>query len=466
MKYILIASRDENAIDAIQKCYDENEYKVEIARTGKDCFDMFVRRRYEFLFIDVDLLRDVTNQEDHEKQLQPFWSAFPEAEIVVLSTQDKIRQAVNAVKAGASDYLSYPIDQAEVRLVTENIFHEQKLYSELKYLRSQSRHRDSSTILHTVNPAMKSVFEKIRLVAPTESIVLLTGETGTGKSVLANQIHLHSRRSKKQFIPVHCGAIPDTLQESELFGHEKGAFTGADRRRLGKFEIAHGGTIFLDEIGTITQSMQIKLLQILTDRIFQRLGGETTLVSDVRIITATNADLKRLCDEGHFRRDLFYRLNVFPIEVPRLRDRKEDIPFLVETILKRLNKFSLKNISGIDPVIMQAFHDYDWPGNIRELENLVERAYVIECSTTLMPQSFPEDLFSGKRQQDDTMIDTSLSLAEARNEHIERFERQYLMKLLAGNHGRIDRTAEAAGIGVRQLHHLMTKYGIRKEDFK
>ena len=465
MKYILVASRDEKAHDVIRNCFHKN-FQVELVLTGKICLEMFVKKRYEFLFIDVDLLRDVTNQEDYKLQLQPFWSAFPEAEIIVMSTQEKIRQAVNVVKTGASDYLTYPIDQAEVRLITENIHHDQRLYSELKYLRNQFRRREINTVLHTENPAMKTVFEKIRLVAPTESTVLLTGETGTGKSLLANQIHLHSKRSKKQFIPIHCGAIPDTLLESELFGHEKGAFTGADRRKLGKFEIAHGGTIFLDEIGTITQSMQIKLLQILQDRTFQRVGGETTITSDVRILIATNADLKRMCDEGTFRRDLFYRLHVFPIEIPPLRERREDIPFLVETFLNRLNKFSLKNITGVDPKVMGALQAYDWPGNIRELENLIERAYVIERSLTLMPASFPEELFKGKRQLEKYFMDASLSLEDARKKLVERFEQHFLVELLARNQGRINRTAEAAGIGVRQLHHLMSKYGIKKEDFK
>ena len=465
MKYILVASKDDDALQVVHECFP-TQFQVEKAVRGKTCLDMFSKKRYEFLFVDVDILSDITNSNDYREKLQPFWNAFPEAEIIVLCPHEKIRQAVNIVKAGASDYLTYPIDKAEVRLITENIHHDQRLYSELKYLRNQFRRREINTVLHTENPAMKTVFEKIRLVAPTESTVLLTGETGTGKSLLANQIHLHSKRSKKQFIPIHCGAVPDTLLESELFGHEKGAFTGADRRKLGKFEIAHGGTIFLDEIGTITQSMQIKLLQILQDRTFQRVGGETTLTADVRILIATNADLKRMCDEGTFRRDLFYRLHVFPIEIPPLRERREDIPFLVDTFLNRLNKFSLKNITGVDPKVMRALQVYDWPGNIRELDNLLERAYVIERSLTLMPASFPEELFEGKRQLDNYFMDASLYLEDARKKLVERFEQRYLVELLTRNQGRINRTAEAAGIGVRQLHHLMSKYGIKKEDFK
>jgi DNA-binding NtrC family response regulator len=465
MKYILVASNNEDANRVIQDCFPTG-YLVERASTGKTCLEMFIKRRYEFLFIDVDLLCNLANPDDYKKQLQPFWSAFPEAEIIVLSKQDKIRQAVNLVKAGASNYLIYPIDPTEVKLITESIHRDQQLYSELKYLRNQFWRRESYTTLRTKSPAMKAVFDKVRLVSTTESTVLLTGETGTGKGVVANLIHRHSRRSEKQFIPVHCGAIPDTLLESELFGHEKGAFTGADRRKLGKFEIAHGGTIFLDEIGTISSPMQIKLLKILEDRTFQRVGGEATITADVRILVATNANLEEMCDEGSFRRDLYYRLHVFPIEIPPLRERKEDIPQLVVNFLERLNKFSLKNIFDIDPKVMEALMAYDWPGNIRELENLIERAYVIETSPIMTPKSFPDEFFSGKRRLENNFIDTSIPLEKARRSVLERFERHYLVELLTINRGRINRTADAAGIGVRQLHKLMIKHGIRKEDFK
>ena len=465
MKYILVATQSENANRVLQDCFPNN-FQVEKASSGKACIELFVKKRYEFLFVDVELLRDLANPDDYKKQLQPFWSAFPEAEIIVLSHQDKIRETVNLVKAGASNYLIYPIDPAEVKLITASIHRDQQLYSELKYLRNQFWRRESYTTLRTKSPAMKAVFDKVRLVATTESTVLLTGETGTGKGVIANLIHRHSRRSEKQFIPVHCGAIPETLLESELFGHEKGAFTGADRRKLGKFEIAHGGTIFLDEIGTISSPMQIKLLKILEDRSFQRVGGESTITADVRILVATNADLKEMCEEGSFRRDLYYRLNVFPIEIPPLRERKEDIPLLVGNFLERLNKFSLKNIVDLDPKVIEALLDYDWPGNIRELENLIERSYVIETSPILTPESFPDELFSEKRRLENHFIDISLPLDKARRNVLERFERSYLIELLTRHLGRINRTADAAGIGVRQLHKLMTKYGIRKEDYR
>jgi transcriptional regulator with GAF, ATPase, and Fis domain len=314
---------------------------------------------------------------------------------------------------------------------------------------------------------MQAVFEKIRSVAPTKSTVLLMGETGTGKGVMARLIHHHSNRQDSQFISVHCGAIPDTLLESELFGHEKGAFTGAVRRKLGKFEIAHGGTIFLDEIGTLTPSAQIKLLQVLQDGTFQRVGGESTIQVNVRVIAATNIDLKKMCDEGLFRKDLYYRLNVFPIEIPPLRERTEDIPHLARCFLTELNRYEPKEILDVHPRVMSAFSSYSWPGNIRELENLIERAYIMETSCELTSGSFPGEIFESETGGAPAAPEKALlTLADFRRREVELIERRYLWDLLEGHKGRIKQSAQAAGITTRQLNKLMTKYGIRKEKFK
>jgi transcriptional regulator with GAF, ATPase, and Fis domain len=313
---------------------------------------------------------------------------------------------------------------------------------------------------------MNKVFEQIRSVAPTKSTVLLIGETGTGKNVLAQLIHQQSNRKDDQFISVHCGAIPDTLIESEMFGHEKGAFTGAVRRKMGKFEFATGGTIFLDEIGTITPAAQIKLLQVLQDGTYQKVGGEETLKTDVRVITATNADLKNMCNQGTFRNDLYYRLNVFPIEIPPLRKRLEDIPLFIETFLNKLNQFSLKTIHGVHPQVIESLRQYSWPGNIRELENLVERAYILESSSVLTPESFPSELFEAETTSVFIPSSEHLTLADARQRGIEEIERNYLKDVLARNKGIINESARDAGISSRQLNKLMNRYGIRKEEFK
>jgi len=465
MKSILIASAEPSAVKALRDFF-EPDYQVDTASSREECIRAFAGKSHEFLFIDIGFIRPEKEDNNYKIQLQPFWRADSDTEIVILTDAGMIREAVKAVKAGGSNYLTFPVDPDELKFLVEDIRRDIRFFAELKYLRGQFWRRESHALLQTGSSKMVSVLEKIRAVAPTDTTVLLTGETGTGKGVFANLIHRHSQRIEKQFISVHCGAIPDTLLESELFGHEKGAFTGAERRKMGKFEIAHGGTIFLDEIGTITPSMQIKLLQILQDKTFQRVGGETTMSVNVRVIVATNADLKKMCDEGSFRNDLYYRLNVFPVEIPPLRERSEDIPLLVGMFLKRLNRFSLKQIVDIDPDVLKAFGRYEWPGNIRELENLIERAYVIEESPVLTRYSFPEELFEESALQEPFHVDTSMSLNEVRRQAMEKVERQYLMDVLAQNRGRIHQSAGQAGIGDRQLHKLMAKYGIKKEDFK
>ncbi len=428
-----------------------------------------MQRRYDYTFIDVELLREQSNVQghyDYKTALQPFREAFPAAQIIIMSSQEMIREAVMAVKTGASNYLTYPIDKEEVKYVVQSLYESLRAESELDFLRDTFWQADSLEFVHTNSPVMSEIFEKVRAVAPTKSTVLLTGETGTGKGIVAKLIHSHSHRKEKQFISTHCGAIPDTLLESELFGHEKGAFTGAVRRKLGKFELSHEGTIFLDEIGTITPSAQIKLLEVLQEKSFQRVGGEARIEVDVRIVAATNTDLRKMTDQGLFRRDLYYRLSVFPIEIPPLRERKEDIPAISRHILKRLNKLHLKEIQDIHPQVLEAFERYPWPGNIRELENLIERAYILETSSILTQESFPSELFTPDDARAQPPLDAALTLAEVRRRGIETIERGYLKGLLAANDGRIGKTAEAAGISARQLHKLMIKYDITKEEFK
>jgi DNA-binding NtrC family response regulator len=383
-----------------------------------------------------------------------------------MTPPERIREAVDAVKAGAANYITIPLNTDEVRYVAESIREGVRAQSELDYLRDRFWQSDSLEVVQTRNPAMRDVFEQVRLVAPTKSTVLLSGETGTGKGILAKLIHRHSNRREVQFIGVHCGAIPDTLLESELFGHEKGAFTGAARRKLGKFELAHGGTIFLDEIGTITPAAQIKLLQVLQDRTFQRVGGEALIEADVRIIAASNEDLDRMVEKGLFRSDLYYRLNVFPITLPPLRERREDIPQLTEIFLKQANRFNHRGIHYVHPLVMDAFQRYPWPGNIRELQNLIERACILETSSILTPASFPAELSANETEPTSMPVETRFTLAKVRTLAAEEAEKRYLREVLSRNGGRINRTAETAGITVRQINKLMNKYGMRKEEFR
>jgi DNA-binding NtrC family response regulator len=465
MKSILVAGKNFTAFRVIRKSF-QSTFEVEEVSSKNDCLSKFRTKRYEFLFVDLDILLEDGGAENIKAALQSFWHIYPTVNIIVMASSEMTRQAVVAVKAGANDYLTYPLDPSEVRYITESINESLMVQSELDYFRDQFWQAEAFDIIQTRSSLMRGVFEKVRSVSPTRSTVLLTGETGTGKGVLAKIIHQHSNRKEDQFINVHCGAIPDTLLESELFGHEKGAFTGAVRRKLGKFEIASGGTIFLDEIGTLTPMAQIKLLQVLQDGTFQRVGGETTIETDVRIISATNSDLKALTENEKFRKDLYYRLNVFPIEVPSLFQRKEDIPLLVDAFLKRLNHFNLKDIHDIHPQVMEALMQYSWPGNIRELENLIERAYILETSHILSIESFPNEMFENESLIPAPSLNESMTLEAYRNESMENAVRFYLKQVLSLKNGKIKDTAEIAGISTRQLHKLMKKYGLRKEDFK
>jgi DNA-binding NtrC family response regulator len=461
----LVAASDRTAFQTICRSFPGRK-AVDETQSMDTALELLRARHYDFLFVDLDMLRCRMEGNGYKAALQPLWFASPDIEIIVMSPPETIREAVMAVKAGASNYLTYPLDPDEVKYVAESIYESIVMQSEFEYLRDKFWENDSLEIVQTRSPAMKQVFEKARLVALTNSTVLLTGDTGTGKGILAKLIHRHSTRKKASFISLHCGAIPETLLESELFGHEKGSFTGAVKRQMGKFEIAKGGTLFLDEIGTITPSAQIKLLQVIQDGIFQRVGGEEIIEADVRVIAATNTDLKTMTDDGEFRRDLYYRLNVFPIDMPPLNKRKEDIRLFVDIFLKKLNQFSNKEIRDIHPDVLDAFMRYSWPGNIRELQNLIERAHIIEQSSVLTPESFPGELFENETSTGGIRIDSSITLKELRQAGIGQIERLYLKEMLTEEQGSINCTARRAGITTRQLFKLMKKHELRKEDFK
>lgn len=466
MKSILIATKNADTGKIIRSSVN-SEYTVSSTSSLDSSLDRLREKRYDFIFIDIELLLNSTSGNEYKKIFHIFWELFPTLEIIILSSKKLIREAVSAVRAGASHYLTYPLNPEEIKYTMESIDQSKMVHSELDYLREYSWEPEDLEIVQTKSPLMEKVLEKIRLVAPTKSTVLLLGETGTGKNLLAHLTHKLSNRRNAPFISVHCGAITESLLESELFGHEKGAFTGAIRRKLGRFEIAKGGTIFLDEIGTITPSAQIKLLQILQDKTFQRVGGEDIINADVRIIAATNIDLEKLCEKGQFRKDLYYRLNVFPVEIPPLRERKEDIPQLVEVIVKRMNKIHSKNIRRVHPQVIESFQRYHWPGNIREMENLMERAYIIETTSVLTPESFPQELFPFSPSSGNVFLNSPYpTLKEVRKKSTEDVEKSYLEKLLDKYKGKIKDSAAAAGISTRQLNKLMKKYHLHKEMFK
>ena len=464
MKDVLVICSDTDVVGLIESTVSQKTRVTDTPDVSTSLASY--KGQFDLVFLDVTLLQnDVRAEFDHI--MLHFRRFSPLVQFVVLAPKQLVRQAVEAVKQGANDYLTYPIDSEEIRLVIETAKQGIARKIELEYLRDRFWKSDWLEIILTHGPDMRRVYETIRSVAPTIATVLLLGETGTGKGLMARLIHRHSQRSEAPFVVVHCGAIPDTLIESELFGHERGAFTGADRRRIGQFEMARGGTIFLDEIGTITASAQIKLLQVLQDGTFSRIGGVEPLRTDARIIAATNADLEQMVDSGTFRRDLFYRLNVFPIEIPPLRQRLEDLPHLIDLFLANLNKKYGKKIRKIYPGILECLQSYSWPGNLRELENMLERAYILETGDILMPERFPDTLIRSSRiAQGLVQRERDLPLAEARQIAIDEFERLYLTRLLEKHRGKIGTSAREADITPRQLSRLIAKHGLEKRNFK
>jgi DNA-binding NtrC family response regulator len=465
MKSVLIISQKDGEAGLIHDSLP-SDYQVDNTNSVTNALELHRQRSFDVIFSDVKLLRDTSETDTIAGAISLLKEMNPLAEILILSSKDFIRDTVKAVKAGAQDYLTYPVDPSEVRLVIDSLNESLSKNTELDFLRDQFWKPEWLDIIKSRNVEMREVFKKIRSVATTRATVMLFGETGTGKGLLARMIHMHSNRCDNPFISVHCGAIPDTLLESELFGHEKGAFTGAVRRKPGKFEMAHGGTIFLDEIGTISPSAQVKLLQVLQDGTFSRIGGEAVLQTDARVIAATNADIGEMCKRGEFRKDLYYRLNVFPVELPSLRERTEDIPQIVDLFLKKMKQRHEKNIDAVHPQVLQAFKKYHWPGNIREMENLMERACILETTGVLTPESFPTSLFESGNAHAVLPVQAHLPLAEARRQAVDDFERQYLKELFSRNKGRVNRAAEEADITTRQLNKLMVRYGIKKEVYK
>ncbi|WP_419658107.1 two component system response regulator, sigma54-specific [Desulfosarcina variabilis str. Montpellier] len=469
MDSILISTQNTRTINTIRHIF-ARDCRIQIVDSADQLFDAINVNTCDFLFIDLIQLEALSADAPHLATPKALISHFkrlrPLMAVVIIVANVDVRKAVDYVKNGASNYITAPIDAEEVRLVVDEIAKERLQQSELAYLRQQLWQDDSLDIIRTLSPIMKKVYDNVLSVAPTKTTVLLLGETGTGKSFMAKRIHRQSNRKNGPFISVHCGAIPETLIESELFGHEKGSFTGAHRRKLGKFEVASGGTIFLDEIGTISMAAQVKLLMVLQEAIFQRVGGDQTLTANVRVIAASNVDLKDMCDQGQFRKDLYYRLNVFPIHIPELCRRSEDIPLFVENFLKKFNQFGTKSIQGVHPEVMDALLGYAWPGNIRELENLLERAYILETGPVLTPENFPSELFDSSPPSGDIPIDITASLAEARKRGLAAIERRYLEELLSRNQGKINASALEAGVGARQLNKLMHKYNLQKSAFK
>ena len=464
MRDILVLSTRANDFDLISQVVSKT-HKTKYAKDIEAATLLHHHFPFDLVIADLELLEQTQGISASNFLKNPFSITNSSVQFVVLCAKQEVEKAVKAVNDGAAGYLTYPIQENEVQLLLDSMDRAISRDFELDYLRDHFWKTEWLEIIRSKNLRMKKIYESIRSVSPTIATVLLLGDTGTGKGMLARLVHWHSQRSEEPFIAVHCGAIPDTLIESELFGHEKGAFTGADRRKPGKFEMARGGTVFLDEIGTITASAQIKLLQVLQDGTFSRLGGGTLMDSDVRIIAATNSDLADLVEKGRFRKDLYYRLNIFPIQIPLLRERLEDLPNLTEIFLKKLNEKYGKRIDGLHPSVIEGFTQYEWPGNIRELENILERAYILETSSILSAHNFPPEMVKPCETYPLSERNPT-TLAQARQIAVEAFEKSYLTVLLSQTKGKINLAAQKADITTRQLNRLITRYGLNKKNFK
>ncbi|MFA6170412.1 MAG: sigma-54 dependent transcriptional regulator [Candidatus Margulisiibacteriota bacterium] len=384
------------------------------------------------------------------KKVRPL---FPETEIIVVSASRDIADAVEAMKLGALDYIPKPFEVNELLITIEKALEKHALMKENIYLKEMLKETTSYCNLIGRSQAMKKVFATIEKVAPTDSTILINGESGTGKELVARAIHQKSRRAAKPFVAVNCAAIPENLLESELFGHERGSFTGAHERKLGKFELADEGTLFLDEIGCMSPAMQSKLLRVLENKLIERLGSEKGVEVDVRIISATNIDFQKAIEEGQFRSDLFYRLNVIPLPLPPLRERKEDIKLLAEYFVLKFNKEVKKEIKGLTEAALNNLQKYDWPGNVRELQNIIERAVVLSSGKQIEELDLPI-----------TMERIIPTLAPGANliESLDQYEKEMIEKALQESGNVRSKAARLLGIPRSTLNSRIDSLGIAK----
>jgi two-component system, NtrC family, response regulator PilR len=384
-------------------------------------------------------------------------AASPETVVIVMTAYGSTETAVAALKLGAHDYLVKPFEIDELKIVIRNALEKQRLQEENLLLKAEFRTRHGLERIIGVSPAMVSVFQLVRSIATTSSTVLLTGESGTGKEVIAKSVHALSSRRDAPFVSVNCGALPETLLESELFGYMKGAFTDAHQNKKGLFEVAHRGTLFLDEVGEMPVSMQVKLLRALQERTIRRVGGTDEIDVDVRVIGATNRALDALVREGRFREDLYYRLNVIPLQVPPLRQRVEDIPLLAEHFLKRFSQEMGKAIQNVSPEAMARLQEYDWPGNVRELENVIERAVALETTPTVLPERLPQRLTS--------LVGAEAAVPELHegfslDAHLQAVEAGLLERALKQANGERAVACRLLGVTPRSLRYLLRKHGL------
>jgi len=439
---ILVVDDEMSIRESLSGWLEQDGYEVQTAADGPTALAQVQENHYDIMLLDVKM-----PQMDGITVLKKLKETHPDTAVVVMTAHGAIQDAVEAMKLGAFDYLLKPFDLEELSLTMEKLVQLQTLAMENLILKERVATITRFENLVGQSPPMLKLFESIVDVAKSDATVLITGETGTGKELVARAIHAHSSRHYSPFIAINCGAFTEHLLESELFGHEKGAFTDAKYTKKGRLEMANAGTLFLDEVGDISMKMQIDLLRVLETREFTRVGGTTSIKSDFRVIAATHQDLQKNIREKIFRQDLYYRLNVIHLQVPPLRERPEDIPLLAQHFLRRYATETSKKIDSIHPETLEAMRRYLWPGNVRELENAIERAVVVGKTRQIKPGDLP-------------FVSPETGTEEGKRLSLEEMESRYIAQVLALESGHISNAAKVLRINRTTLYHKIKKYGL------
>jgi len=447
---ILIVDDEKNLRDGLAEALQSPNRRILLAENGFQAEEIIKNNAVDLVLSDLQM--PSMNGLELLQKVQVF---SPTTLFIIMTAYGTVDNAVKAIKAGAYDYLTKPINLDELDLLLARALKNRELEAENVYLKEQLEKRFGMENMIGHSRVMENVFELIRQIGPSNATVLITGKSGTGKELVARAIHQQSPRKNKPFIPIHCASLSPSLQESELFGHEKGSFTGAVAQKKGKFEIADGGTIFLDEVNEIPLAMQVKLLRFLEMREFERVGGNRPIQVDVRLLAASNSDLQVLVREGEIREDLFFRLNVVRIELPPLMDRREDIPLLVHTFINEFNRINRKDITGITPEALRILQTYDWPGNVRELRNCIESMVVLSKDSILTEDDIPIEI---RRRQTDIPVSP-----EPDSFSVKTMEKELIRGAIAKSSGNKKRAAELLGISRRTLYRKMEEYGLKSQ---
>jgi DNA-binding NtrC family response regulator len=458
---ILVVDDQVSFCQHIQAILHREGYQVVVANNTEQALDALTSRPFDILLTDMKMPGT-----DGLELFRMAEKIDPDISGIIMTAFGSIKSAVTSIKHGMSDYLQKPFDPELLLMTVEKVLREKQMLKEIRDLRKAIDQKYAFGNIIGKNHEMQKIYELIQKLAPTDARVLIIGETGVGKELVAKSIHFNSPRKEKPFVGINCAALAENLLETELFGYEKGAFTGAFQTKRGKFEYAEGGTIFLDEVGDILPNMQAKLLRVLQEKKFERVGGNDSIDVDVRIISATNQNLEEKIEKKEFRVDLFYRLNVVLIRVPPLRKRIEDIPLLVKHFIKALNKVSSKNIKRLTNRAMHQLMEYHWPGNVRELENVLERAFYVTDRDTIDQITFSRQIQTPDSELSWEIPDADIPFMTAKSIVVKRFEKAYFSAALKRYKGNVSRTAKQIGINRRTMWRKIKEYGLDGDRFK